>query len=469
MDKRIIEPFVTNFFDKEIIPALSSYIRIDNCSPSYDANWNTNGKLEEAAIFLKQWVESQNLKNCNVNIIQEKNRTPFIYIDIPSTKENDDRSILLYGHFDKQPPLEGWSEGLGPRKPVIKDNHLYGRGGADDGYAIFSTITAVKCAQDNNWPLPKIDIIIEGAEESYTYDLEFYVNFLSEEIGIPSLIVCMDSGCQDYKRLWVTGSLRGVVSIDLKISVLEQGVHSGVFGGMVPDSFMILRNLLDRIEDPLTGKILIQELYADIPNQRLRDIDKLVEILGDDIIKNIPFEEGVKPFTNDIKQLIINNTWKPFMAITGADGIPDSKTAGNVLRPYTQIKISIRLPPLVDSKIAADKIVEILKKDPPYNSKVEASVDNTGDGWNLETFGSRLKNISSLASQRFFDNNDMAFTGEGGSVPFVQILNKKFPKSDFMVLGVTGPGCNIHALDENLNLDFCKRVIMSLTYILSEY
>ena len=469
MDKREIEPFITQTFEKDVVPALMNFIRIPNGSPSYDKDWQTNGFQEQAALYIKEWVESQNLQNTYVHILQEKNRTPFIYIEIEASKKDDSRSILMYGHFDKQPPLEGWSEGLSPRSPVIKDKHLYGRGGADDGYGVFAAVSAVKCAQAHNWPMPRINIIIEGAEESYTQDLEFYVDFLKEEIGNPSLIVCLDSGCEDYKRLWITSSLRGVISVDLKVSLLTQGIHSGIGGGLVAESLMVLRNLIDRIEDPLTAKMLLEDLFVQIPENRRKEIKEVVQIVGKDIISNVPFEAGVKPFSDDIEELIINNTWKPFLCVTGADGLPEASTAGNVLRPYTQVKLSIRLPPMVDSVKAGQKVVEVLTKDPIYNAVVEAKVSNTGDGWNLSNFSERLRNITSTASQRFYAGNEIQFLGEGGSIPFVQILNNKFKNSDFLVLGVTGPGSNIHGLDENLDLDFCRRLICCLAYILSDY
>ena len=469
MDKRLIEPFVNTFFKDSVLPALMDFIKIPNCSPSYDKDWKTNGLQEQAAVFIQNWVENQKLINTSVNVIKEKDRTAFIHIEIDATKKGDDRSILLYGHFDKQPGLEGWSEGLGPRIPVIRDNHLYGRGGADDGYGVFAAVTAVKCAQVNNWPLPRINIIIEGAEESYTDDLEFYVESLKEFIGYPSLIVCLDSGCEDYKRLWVTSSLRGVLSIDLKVSLLTKGIHSGIGGGIVADSFMILRNLIDRIENPITAEILVKELFVDLPQNRLDEIKKVAEIVGKDIIKYVPFSEGVTPISDDVTQLIVNNTWKPFLCITGADGLPESSTAGNVLRPYTQAKLSIRLPPMLDSKLCATKVVEILTANPPYKAVVETKVENTGDGWNLENFSPRLRNICTIASQRFYEGNEIQFFGEGGSIPFVQMLNNKFKNSDFLVLGVTGPGSNIHGLDENLDLDYCKRLICCLTFMISDY
>lgn len=469
MDKRIIKPYIEKYFNSSILPTLTEYIKIPNCSPNYDADWEKNGNAIKAANLLADWIDDQNLKNCNVTLFQDPGHTPFIFVDIQATRENDDRTILMYGHLDKQPPFTGWSEGLGPQDPVIKDGHLYGRGGADDGYSTFATIASIKACQDNNGPLPRIVILIEGAEESNTDDLFYYVNGLKKTIGTPSLIICLDSGCADYERLWVTTNLRGVCSINLKVSVLSQGLHSGLSGGLVPDSFMITRKILDRIEDPETGILKNQELYVQIPKERDTQMDEMIKILGDKkILESIPWYQNTQPLEKDIKNTVVRNTWKPTLTITGCDGIPDIEHAGNVIRPYTELCLSFRLPPLIDSAKAGQLIKAELEKDPPFNAKVEANIINTGDGWSLSSFSERLRNILNIASQRFF-LKDMGFFGEGGSVPFVQFFNNMYPKADFAVLGVNGPFSNIHGPDENLNLDFCQRLIMCLTFLVSEY
>ncbi len=345
---------------------------------------------------------------------------------------------------------------------------MYGRGSSDDGYAIFAAITAAKACQDNKYPIPRVVILIEGAEESNTIDLLYYVQQLKPLIGDPSLIVCLDSGCEDYERLWVTTSLRGVFTIDLRVSVLSQGIHSGAGGGIIPDTFMIIRQLLDRIENQETADILVKELQAKLPKNREAEIDDIIKISGDKYLNNFPWYGNTKPIDKTIKENIIRNTWKPTLVITGGDGYPDSDSAGNLIIPFSRLRLSIRLPPGVDSLKGAEIVKEILEKDSPYGAKVEANILNTGDGWNLTSFSTRLKNILSISSQRFFNNN-LAFFGEGGSIPFVQLFNSTFTNADIAVLGVCGPDSNIHGPNENLTMDFCQKLIMCLTYLVSEY
>ena len=363
-----IGPYVDQLFEKVTLPGIMDYIRVPNCSPNYDPQWNINGKQEKAAIFISNWVMNQNLKNLKLNIYKEQNRTPFIFIEVTPTRTGDNRNIVMYGHFDKQPELSGWSEGLGPTTPVIKDGKLYGRGGADDGYAVFGVITAIKTCQDNNLPHPRVVMIIEGAEESYTEDLEFYIASLKDLIGNPDLIVCLDSGCADYQRLWLTTSLRGVCTIDLTVKVLKVGVHSGGSGGLAPDSFLIARRLIDRLEDCETGAILLSELKAELPTNRSNEIKNLVSIVGADIIKQIPFYENTLPIHKEYFDLVVNNTWQASLAITGAEGFPEASESWNVFRPYSSLRLSIRLPPGIDSIIAAEKVIEVLKKDTPYSA-----------------------------------------------------------------------------------------------------
>jgi acetylornithine deacetylase/succinyl-diaminopimelate desuccinylase-like protein len=468
MDKRIIKPYIEKFFKTSVLPNLMEFIKIENISPAYDQDWEKKGFMMDAARYLVNYVQNLYIKNAEVNLLKEDGHTPFIYIDIKGTQINTNKTIVFYGHLDKQPAFTGWSEGKGPQKPVIIDNKLYGRGSSDDGYAIFAAIAAVKACQDNSFDLPRIVILIEGAEESYTDDLFFYVNNLKSLIGNPSLIVCLDSGCSDYERLWISTSLRGVFGINLKVSVMNQGIHSGLGGGLIPDSFLILRTLLERIEDSKTGDIKVQSLYVDIPEKRLEQIDNMINIVGDKYLKSVPWYGNTGPIDKNIKDTIIRNTWKPTLTITGCDGLPENNSAGNVLRPYTELKLSIRLPPGVDADKAGQEVKEILEKDHPFNSTVEADLVGTGAGWNLCNFSEKLDNILNIASQRYFDN-DRCFFGEGGSVPFVKLFNDMFPKSDFAVLGVCGPTSNIHGPDENLRMDFCQKLMMCLSFLISEY
>ncbi len=479
MDKRIIKPYVEKYFSTNILPSLIDYIKIPNCSPLYDPDWETNGHAMDAVNLMANWVKNQDLKNCTVNILKEKGHTAFLYIDITSTLDtnvDNSKSILLYGHYDKQPPLDGWSPGLGPYKPVIKGNLLYGRGASDDGYALYSAVTAVKACQDNNCPIPRIIILIEGAEESNTIDLLFYLKSLKDTIGDPSLIMCLDSGVYDFNRLWVTSSLRGLLSLNLKVAVVSDGVSSGVGGGLVPDSFMIVRSLLSRLEDCKTGDIKDSNLCCDLPEDRSQEIDELIKVVGKEIFKMIPYYGNITPLDKDLKDTLVRESWRPMLAITGCAGLNSnnedsnsfSTTDSNTIRPFTELRLSIRLPPIVNSSKAGESVKSLLESNPPFNANVNAKVVAAADGWNLKGVTERTRNILNIASQRFF-SNDLAYRCEGGSIPFVKIIEGIFTKSDMLVLGVNGPSTNMHGPDENLNMDYCKKLIMCMTYIISEH
>ena len=186
-------------------------------------------------------------------------RTPVIFIEIPGSRTPT--TVLLYGHLDKQPEMTGWAEGLGPWEPVLKGDKLYGRGGADDGYAMFGALARAswRCTSRAS-PHARCVILIEACEESGSYDLPSYVDHLAARIGAPSLVVCLDSGCGNYDQLWLTTSLRGLTGGALTVQVLTEGVHSGDASGVVPASFRIVRALLSRLEDGATGEIRPEDL-----------------------------------------------------------------------------------------------------------------------------------------------------------------------------------------------------------------
>src|SRR5882762_10533233 len=192
----------------------------------------------------------------------------------------------------------GWGEGLGPWTPVRRGNRLYGRGAGDDGYAAFAALTAIEALQAQGVRHSRCVVLIEASEESGSPDLPAYVEKLAERIR-PGLVVCLDSGCGDYEHLWATTSLRGVVSGTLKVEVLGEGVHSGAASGIVPSSFRLLRQVLDRLEDHRTGKILVEECHVEIPPGRLAEVRAVATVLGDEVLRRFPLVPGMRPVTLD--------------------------------------------------------------------------------------------------------------------------------------------------------------------------
>eukprot|EP01127_Copromyxa_protea_P005465 TRINITY_DN15394_c0_g1_i1.p1 TRINITY_DN15394_c0_g1~~TRINITY_DN15394_c0_g1_i1.p1 ORF type:complete len:478 (+),score=151.72 TRINITY_DN15394_c0_g1_i1:196-1434(+) len=395
--------------------------------------------------------------------------TPLIFITIEGTKA-DAKTVLMYGHLDKQPPLtETWAEGLHPYKPVVRDGKLYGRGGADDGYAICAALLSIEALQRQGIDHDRIVVMIEASEESGSHHLPLYVEHLEPEIGSPSLIICLDSGCGNYSQFWVTTSLRGLVVVDLTVKILEEGAHSGNASGVVPSSFRIIRQLLDRIEDPETGKVKVAEFSVEIPEDRLEQAKKAAQVLGNGIYTEFSFVEGSKPVEEDVLELLLNKTWRPALSVTGVNGLPSLEKAGNVLRPFSTLKLSIRVPPTADAPTAALAVKEVLEKDPPYGAQVSVKIEKKGSGWNAPTITPWLLDSINKSSAYFCNGNEANFRGEGGSIPFMGMLGKKFPEAQFVVTGLLGPESNAHGPNEFLHIAMGKAVTSCVASILADH
>lgn len=449
----------------EIVPSLIEYIKIPNKSPHFDINWEEHGFMEQAVNHIAQWCENHALKGMSMEIVRLPGRTPLIFMEVDG---QIDDTVLLYGHLDKQPEMSGWLEGLGPWQPVLKDGRLYGRGGADDGYAAYASLTAIKALQNQGLPHARCVMIIEACEESGSYDLPFYIDALKERIGEPSLVICLDSGAGNYEQLWMTTSLRGNVVGELSVSSIYEGVHSGNASGIVADSFRIARQLISRIEDENSGEIKLQELYCQIPQERQNQAQQCAEILGEGVYRGFPWQGDTRPVSDDKKELILNRTWRPALTVTGANGLPAIADAGNVLRPETTLKLSMRIPPEVEPKQAAKVIEKTLTENPPYNARVSFQIDDEGKGWNAPALSPWLEKAADEASELFYQKK-AAYMGEGGTIPFMGMLGEKFPEAQFMITGVLGPQSNAHGPNEFLHLDMAKKLTACVSYVLYQH
>jgi len=357
---------------------------------------------------------------------------------------------------------------LGPWKPVLKDEKLYGRGGADDGYALFASIGVVNALQEQNIPLPRILILIEFCEESGSPDLPHYIDLCSETIGSPNLVVCLDSGAGDYERFWTTTSLRGLVGCTMRVDVLSEGVHSGSASGLVPSSFRVARELLSKIEDPKTGSVLVDTLHTEIPEHRIKEVEKMVSILGSSVVEDFPFVDSMKPSTGDLVEAVLRSTWRPALSVVGADGLPEGEKAGNVLRPYTSLKLSMRIPPMVDAPKAQDALVKVLTDAPPYDAKVKIETEEAALGWNAPKTELWLESAIEKASTEFYGHSASAL-GEGGTIPFMAMLGEKFPDAQFIITGVLGPASNAHGPNEFLHIPYAKKLSCCVASVLAEH
>jgi acetylornithine deacetylase/succinyl-diaminopimelate desuccinylase-like protein len=467
INQEAVRGFIHRQWDETITPTLVDYIRIPNKSPAFDPAWAAHGYMDQAVELLAGWARGRlaNLPGATLDVVRLEGRTPVILVEVPGEAPD---TVLLYGHLDKQPEMTGWSEGLGPWTPVLRDGKLYGRGGADDGYALFGALTAIEALKAQGAPVARCVLLIEACEESGSYDLPYYVDHLADRIGQPSLVVCLDSGCGNYDQLWLTTSLRGMTGGVLRVEVLEEGVHSGDASGVVPSSFRILRELLSRLEDPTTGEILPAQFQAPVPEERRAQARIAAEALGKEVYAKFPFVAGMTPVSDDLVELILNRTWRPQLAVTGQSGLPSLEDAGNVLRPQTSVKLSLRLPPTLDAVKAGQDLKTLLESDPPYGAKVSFTVEKAGSGWNAPPLSPWLEASVDRASQAAFGRG-VAQMGEGGSIPFMGMLGEKFPRAQFLITGVLGPHSNAHGPNEFLHLATGKGVTTSVALVLADH
>lgn len=465
MDQQAMQTFVDEKWNDEIVPQLVEYIKIPNKSPHFDPDWQAHGYMENAVQQIFAWCRLQDIPRMQAEIVRLPGRTPVICMEIPGHSED---TILLYGHLDKQPEMTGWAEGLGPWAPVIKDDKLYGRGGADDGYAAFGSLTAIMAVQRQKLPHARCVVIIEACEESGSYDLPFYIEHLSARIGTPSLVICLDSGAGNYQQLWLTVSLRGLAAGTLSARVLQEGVHSGYASGVVPSSFRILRQLLSRLEDEASGRILPHYLHAEIPAQRMQQTRKMAAALGDKVFTSYPFTEGTSPMAENNVERLLNRTWRPALSVTGAEGLPPLASAGNVLRPHTALKLSMRLPPTVDGEAATRQMKNTLEANPPQGAKVHFSPDHPASGWNAPAVAPWLHASLERASLAAYGQGVM-YMGEGGTIPFMAMLGKAFPEAQFMITGVLGPNSNAHGPNEFLHIPYARKLTSCVAQVISDH
>ncbi len=469
MDKTRADRFVGELWDDAIVPQLVDYIRIPNKSPMFDANWASHGYMDDAVRLMETWARAQPIAGMQVEVVRLESRTPVIFIDIPASGDTTgDDSVLLYGHLDKQPEMTGWGDGLGPWQPVIRGDKLFGRGGADDGYAIFGSLAAIMALREQKLPHARCVVLIEACEESGSYDLPAYVDHMADRIGKPSLVVCLDSGCGNYDQLWCTTSLRGLAGGNLIVKVLSEGVHSGDASGIVPSSFRILRQLLSRLEDEVSGKIKVEGLFASIPDDRLAQARKVAEVMGKAVYDKFPFLPGMTPMSGDLNELVLNRTWRPALSVTGVDGMPTLDNAGNVLRPHTAVKLSLRLPPTLDGDTAGAILRKLLLDNPPNGAHVSFELEKSSTGWNAPPMSDWLTHAIDHASHDFF-GRPAVHMGEGGTIPFMGMLGAKFPGAQFMITGVLGPHSNAHGPNEFLHIPTGKRVTACVARVLAEH
>ena len=468
MDSERLRHAVSRCWDAEIVPALADYIRIPAKSPHFDADWAAHGQLDRVVADALAWARKRPIPGLAVDVVRLPGRTPVLWFDAPATSGAGDATVLVYGHLDKQPEMSGWREGLGPWTPVLEDGKLYGRGGADDGYAMYAALAAIEALDAQRVPRPRCVGLIETCEESGSYDLPAYLAQLAPRMGPVDFVVGLDSGAGDYERAWSTTSLRGMASGTLSVGVLTEGVHSGDASGVVPSSFRIARLLLDRIEDAASGRVLPPGFHAPIPGERIAQAHAAAEILGAGMLGRFPWAGGTRPMAEPGVEAVLARTWRPALSVTGANGLPPIASAGNVLRPATRLKLSLRLPPTVDGEAASAELRRLLEADPPHGAQVTFELDHAASGWNAPATAPWLAAALDHASRTHYGAAAGAL-GEGGTIPFMGMLGDVFPRAQFLITGVLGPKSNAHGPNEFLHVDYAARLTACVAEVIAAH
>jgi acetylornithine deacetylase/succinyl-diaminopimelate desuccinylase-like protein len=465
MDVKRLSAFINRTWDESVMEPLIAYVRIPNKSPMFDPQWERHGHMEAAVTLMADWCRRQPLPGAQVEVRRLPGKTPLLLVDVPGERPG---GVLLYGHLDKQPEFTGWLPGLGPWEPVLREGKLYGRGAADDGYAVFSSLTAIAALKEQKIALPRCLVLIEACEESGSIDLAAHLTALGDGLGEPSLVVCLDAESGNYEQVWCTTSLRGLLDGTLTVRVLTEGVHSGMATGIAPTPVRILQQLLARIEDPVTGDLLLEELHVTLPADRRAQARAAAQVLGDSLAGKLPWVPGAQPISNDPTELIINNSWRSSLAVTGADGLPPVGSAGNVLLPQLAVKLSVRLPPTCDAARASRAVRETLERDPPYHSQVSFQPGSATGGWNAPAFAPWLEESIGRASRAIY-GREAVHIGCGGTIPFMGMLGERFPRTQFFITGVLGPHSNAHGPNEFLHLDYTKKLTACVSQVLADH
>ena len=467
---------VSQAWDRDIVHRLEDYIRIPAKSPMFDADWASGGYLDTVVRNTAHWIEAQKVPGLRLEVVRLEGRTPVLFFEVAASGSTSTQTVLMYGHLDKQPEFSGWRNDLGPWTPKYEDGKLYGRGGADDGYAAYAAIAALQALKSQNVSHPRVVGLIETCEESGSYDLLPYIDTLKPRLGDVGLVVCLDSGAGNYDQLWLTNSLRGMASGVLKVEILTEGIHSGDASGLVPSSFRIMRQVLDRLEDSKTGRLLPQSFHCEVPGERLQQAQATAAILGDELFKRFPWAHYdcggattfALPTTSDPLEALLKRTWQPTLSVTGADGFPELKNAGNVLRPYTAFKLSLRLPPLVEAATAVQELKTLLEDNAPYQAKVTFEGMSSATGWNAPDTAPWFEAALNEASQAHF-GAPCGHIGQGGTIPLMNMLSKGFPKAQMMVCGVLGPKSNAHGPNEFLHVPYAKKLTAAVAQVISRF
>lgn len=451
-----MKQLIADAWKGDTLEGLCRHVEIPAVSGSFDKNWEARGELLNALNEAVRWAKTQ-LPHAYFEVSSLPNCPPVLYMDIPAFGGHTGKSVLCYGHLDKQPETVGWDADLGPWKPVVKEGKLWGRGCVDDGYNFYSIVTAVKALEETKTAHPRITGLYETDEESGSRDMAKYIAQYKDRIGKPGMVCILDLFAVDDQRVWLTQSLRGIVALTVKVSVLKKASHSGTASGIVPSSFRIMRILLDRLENAETGEVLIPSMYSEIPEEYIQGAHKLAETF--DPRQAFSYEGDTVSMKDSAFDAVIAGNWKPTLSVLGADGLPPPDKASGLVRTHTTLKLSFRIPPGVNAEQALADVKARLTTDIPYHASVTITDEHSAPGFAAPLMPDWLKASANELSQAIF-GHDVGYTFTGGSIGVITDFAKAFPDAFFINTGALLPDSSAHAPNENLQLDYAEKLTL---------
>jgi acetylornithine deacetylase/succinyl-diaminopimelate desuccinylase-like protein len=461
----VVEQRLASRWRDDLAAAISDFVRVPSVSPAFDPDWAHRGALDKAIELVASWL-SATVPSATMHRLQLPGRTPVLICDIPAVAGfSTAEAVLVYGHLDKQPAGSGWLR-TDPFEPLLSDGLLFGRGSGDDGYAPYLLGAVIAELEATGAPHPRVILLLETSEESSSVDLPSYLDAYGELLGEPATVICLDAFVPNHDRLWVTTSMRGIIVADLSVGVLQDGAHSGLAGGVVPSSFRILRQLLDRIELATTGETLLPELAAATPPRRHAQLLERQAALTAAPAQSLGLLPGVEPMQADSLGQLTAQCWAPSIAYVGVGGAPAVDDAGSVLRASTTVRLSIRLPPSRDPMVATAALAASLESDPPYRAQVAFRPVAAERGW-LATLPTPADTFLESASRAGYAA-DLGWCAGGGTIPFLGMFSARYPTATTLPIGVLGPGSNPHGPDECLDLSAAQKLSVAVARLLVE-
>ena len=394
----------------------------------------------------------------NITLLEIPQAHPAVFGEVLVSK--DLPTLLLYAHYDVQPAgdLQAWH--TNPFEPIIKEGRLFGRGAADDKAGIVVHTSAVHAFLSSGVKLPvNIKIFIEGEEETGSHHLHHFLQKYKNMLQADAIILT-DTANFDTGVPSITTSLRGLINLDVEVSVLKNSLHSGMWGGPIPDATMALVKMLATLVDE-KGKIALPEIWQDV--LPLSDSEKKQ-------YNNLPFtveefrqQTGVKPEVALLrnKDEIYPSIWREPTVTICALQASSQKDARNILCDKAWARVGVRLVPNLDPQKTRDLMIAHLKKVAPWGVTVSISCETCSGWWMTAT-----DHPAFLAAQQALKKGygcDAFFTGSGGSIPFVEPFAKELGGIPALLIGIEDPLTNAHGENESLSLaDFYKSIKSSI-------